>query len=135
MIKRVNAALRWDPRTFVAAFALWALLFGVGCLSTSRMFDIQPVFRVLRDTGLGEGFWGAVTVLDGALLMASLWTRNTGFRAAVACLSGALWAYIGVTMVISGFEHGFVSPAGSFSLAGSLGCLAATMQWVHQEGE
>jgi len=132
MIKRLAGTLYWDPRTFLAAFAVWSVLFGVGCFSTTRMFDIQPVFRVLRDLPFSEACWGVVTLFDGALLMASLWVRASGFRPAVAFLSCGLWAFIGGTMVQSGILQGFFSPAGAFSVVGGLGCCAATVQWVHQ---
>ncbi|MFC7611640.1 hypothetical protein [Teichococcus aestuarii] len=127
----MNAALRWDPRTFLAAFALWSILFSIGCFSTTRMFDIQPVFRVLRDVGLRESFWGAVTLIDGLLLMLTLWMGSINTRAAVACLSAGLWAFVGGTMVWSGSLQGFFSPAGAFSILGSAGCVAATIQWAN----
>jgi len=131
MLRRLGGALRWDPRTFIASFALWSALFGIGCFSTTKMFDIQPVFRVLRDLPMTESVWGAVTLANGALLMACLWA-GASFRPAVASLSGALWVFIGSTMVQSGILQGFFSPAGAFSVVGGLGCCAATVQWVHQ---
>lgn len=124
---------RFDPTTFVGGFALHSLAYGFSLASPWVAFG-NPVYGTLRETPLSETAWGAVLLVVGALLLSSLIVRRLPYRAAVAVLAGAVWAYVGMHMIVGGYLAGFFSAGGANALVGALGCLIAAPQWIGRDG-
>lgn len=125
---------RIDPTTFVGSFAVHSGLYGISLASPWPAFN-NAVYATLRQGWLSEQAWGALLLTVGALLASSLVVRRLPYRAAVAVLAGAVWAYVGSNMLAGGYLAGFFSAGGAYSLVGACGCLLAAPQWIGRDAE
>jgi hypothetical protein len=123
---------RYDPTTFVGSFAFHSLAYGVSLAAPWPAFGNQ-VYATLRDGAVSETAWGVVMLTVGVLLLSSLIVRRLPYRAAVAVIAGAVWAYFGSHMLAGAYLGGFFSAGGAYAVAGSLGCLLAAPQWVGRD--
>ena len=147
--KATDCATSYDPTTFLVGVAAWEFLSAVSLLLPGTVFDISPVYSVVRLWWLTEDQWGVIFLANAALIIASIGLgpmirsrsakRNlVPFRASVAILNGALcllWGGLilaGAAGIVPGTAP-FFSAGGAYWVFCGLGCFLAGTQWVSQE--
>lgn len=136
MIPSIRRSLRglptYDPTTFLIAFVAWSLFNGFALLSPGNTFQIGPVYSALARLPITEDMWGAILVLDGLAVLATIPYRHLPTRGFVAIVSGTLWAFFGTKLIAGGLEHGYLAAGGAYSVFLAIGCWLAAIQWIAQ---
>ncbi|MBP0492143.1 hypothetical protein [Roseomonas indoligenes] len=130
MRRRLNAALRLDPTTWVAGFALWSLITGASILASEDVMLKAPTFQYLSRIPVPENAWGALMLLDAAALLWAASRPHLLRRAVVTSLSGLFWVLWGGGMIVGGLRVGIISGNGIWNVAAGIGLCLAMMQWV-----
>lgn len=107
---------------FFWMFATWAGLTSAALLGPGDIFVINPVFSILRSTGVSEDIWGWIMLADAVFLGLCLLVLSRSFRSAVLLTSGAIWSFIGVLLVVGGYRVGVFSGSGAYSMVCALAC-------------
>lgn len=131
----VGLAPHRDPTTFIGAFAMWALMCGMSLVLPGDVFGQVQSYNLMEYVYPHELRWGYLMIVNGVLLVASLFTSSIAFRCAIAGGSAALWTFCGVLMCVASYQAGWFSIVGGYSLWGALGCLVAIEQWIRHAGD
>ena len=123
-------ALRYDPRTFVAGFAMWCFVMGAGLSGPGTLFEVIPSFRVIASFGVPEWGWGLAMLAAGLALLRCLRPVGEASRVVTCFLVGALWVLFGLCVLWGGALEGYFSASGAYALLGGCGCWLAVQQWV-----
>lgn len=127
----VDKAVRRDPTTFIACFAMWALLCGIALVLPGNTFQRVTIYDAMASIHNVDHHWGMVMAVDGLLLYASIFLSSVSAKSTIAALSSVLWMMLGMLMLLGAGANGYFSVAGAFSVWGALGCFMAITQWVH----
>ena len=106
---------RHDPSLFIAGFALWVGLFGVSVLLPGDAFSVVPLYRIARELGLSEIVVGGTMVANSVVLAWGLLRPPSGLQSGLALLTGALWMFWSLLMLLSGLRLGFFSATATWT--------------------
>lgn len=122
-----------NPTIFVFYFGLWSLIAGIVLCLPGNSFEVSVVWNVLQSMHSDDTEWGIAMIIDGLLLVVSIYLAKIPYRAAIAATSAVMWLPIGLSMCIAGYEAGVATIVGAYSVLGSIGCMFAVEQWVHSD--
>lgn len=122
--------LEWNPSTFLCAFAMWSMFTGISVAAPGEVFRENPVWSSLALLPVPEAAWGLLMIGLGVVLMTSVFVRSETLRCVSAITTGTVWCFVGVEMLLGGWQGGFLSAGGAWSIAGGFGCWVAAIQWL-----
>lgn len=124
-----------NPSTAVLWFGLWSLINGVGLMWPGSMFNVNKTWARLQAIHASDFEWGVLMTVVGIALVCSVYMRSMALRSSICLFSGVMWGLLGLSMVVSGFEHNIFSIIGLYSLWCAGNAISAMSWWIHHEEE
>jgi len=120
-----------DPTTFVTSFAVWSIVVGTALAGPHNLFTIWPSWQALEEIYNNDNAWGWLMISDGIMLLVSIRWAIPTVRATITLFSAVLWFVIGGAMLASGYQHGYISTIGLYSVICAVMATLATEQWLY----
>jgi hypothetical protein len=103
-------------RTVVGFIAAWSVCSAAPLLGPGEAFDLNPIYALLKATGIGENTYGFLMASDGLAVASTLFMSRTEVIKPILLMSGAIWFYLGGCLVWGAWSMGLFSGGGVYSV-------------------